>query len=52
MEGAKEGVIVAGGQEKGSQLTQLSCPQGLIVDHLGTIYVADHKNHRISLTIL
>ena len=26
---------------------QLSCPQGVIVDHLGTVYVADSNNHRV-----
>jgi sugar lactone lactonase YvrE len=47
VKGAKEGVVVAGGQGKGESLTQLSHPEGLIVDHLGHVYVADFGNHRI-----
>ncbi len=47
MEGATEGIVVAGDHGEGNALTQLSGPQGLIVDHLGTIYVAYCKNHRI-----
>ena len=41
MKGAKEGIVVAGGQGQGNSLTQLSYPQGVIVDHLGNVYVAD-----------
>ncbi|CAF5060828.1 unnamed protein product, partial [Rotaria sp. Silwood1] len=44
-EGAKQGIVVAGGQ--GNSLTQLFYPQGVVVDQLGTVYVADNKNHRI-----
>ncbi|CAF1127538.1 unnamed protein product [Rotaria sordida] len=47
MEGAKQGIVVAGGQGKGNELTQLSYPQGVIVDQLGTVYVADSDNDRI-----
>ncbi|CAF4247532.1 unnamed protein product, partial [Adineta steineri] len=45
--GAKEGIIVAGGNGQGNSLKQLSCPNGVIVDHLGQIYVADTGNHRV-----
>ncbi|CAF4249782.1 unnamed protein product, partial [Rotaria sordida] len=41
MEGAKEGIVVAGGQGVGDGLTQLSHPQGVVVDQLGTVYVVD-----------
>ena len=41
MEGAKEGIVVAGGQGEGNSLRQLSSPGGVVVDHLGTVYVAD-----------
>ena len=41
MKGAKEGIVVAGGQGQGNSLTQLSHPQGVIVDDLGNVYVAD-----------
>ena len=45
--GAKEGIVVAGGQGKGSALTQLSYPRGLFVDTSGTIYVVDARNERV-----
>ena len=44
---AEEGIVVAGGQGEGDALTQLSRPQGLFVDTLGAIYVADESNHRV-----
>ncbi|CAM2726077.1 unnamed protein product [Rotaria socialis] len=47
VEGAKVGILVAGGQGAGSALTQLYYPQGLFVDKLGTLYVADSVNHRV-----
>jgi hypothetical protein len=33
MKGAKEGTVVVGGQVEGNSLSQLSCPNGVIVDH-------------------
>ncbi|CAF4404759.1 unnamed protein product, partial [Rotaria magnacalcarata] len=45
--GKKEGIIVAGGQGQGNGLTQLSYPRGVVVDQLGTVYVADFGNTRI-----
>ena len=47
MKDAKEGIVVAGGQGQGNGLTQLSNPAGIIVDQLGTVYVADFLNHRV-----
>ncbi|CAF1260802.1 unnamed protein product [Adineta steineri] len=44
---AKEGTVVAGGNGKGANLTQLSEPAGVIVDDLGQIYVADWGNNRV-----
>ena len=41
---AKEGIIVAGGNGRGDRLTQLSSPQGVIVDQ---IFVADCWNGRV-----
>ncbi|CAF1555739.1 unnamed protein product, partial [Rotaria sp. Silwood1] len=38
---------VAGGQGQGNDLTQLSSPQGVVVDQLGTVYVADRENDQI-----
>ncbi|CAF2146365.1 unnamed protein product, partial [Rotaria magnacalcarata] len=40
-------IVIAGGQGYGDALTQLSYPQGLFVDTLGTLYVADSWNHRV-----
>jgi hypothetical protein len=37
MKDAKEGIVVSGGQGKGNNLTQLSHPIGVIVDHLGNV---------------
>ncbi|CAF3662433.1 unnamed protein product [Rotaria sp. Silwood1] len=36
-----------GGQGEENGLTQLSYPQGVVVDQLGTVYVADGGNNRI-----
>jgi DNA-binding beta-propeller fold protein YncE len=47
MEGAKEGIVVAGGQDEGNSLRQLSSPAGVVVDQLDTVYVADLENDRI-----
>ncbi|CAF4573317.1 unnamed protein product [Didymodactylos carnosus] len=47
VEGAKQGIVVAGDQGEGNGLTQLSYPEGVVVDQLGTVYVADQGNHRI-----
>ncbi|CAF3942688.1 unnamed protein product, partial [Rotaria sp. Silwood1] len=38
---------VAGGQEKGNSLTQLTGPNQVVVDQLCTVYVADCSNDRI-----
>ncbi|CAF1099340.1 unnamed protein product, partial [Rotaria magnacalcarata] len=45
--GAKEGIVVTGGQGYGNALAQLNHPNGLFVDTLGTLYVADTWNHRV-----
>ncbi|CAF5179566.1 unnamed protein product, partial [Rotaria sp. Silwood1] len=47
VEGAKQGIGVAGGQGQGNGLTQLSCPYGVVVYQVGTVYVAEGWNHRI-----
>ncbi|CAF3757204.1 unnamed protein product [Rotaria sp. Silwood1] len=43
----QDDITVAGGNGKGSELTQLDNPHGLYVDDDQTIYVADYLNHRI-----
>ncbi|CAF2134180.1 unnamed protein product [Rotaria magnacalcarata] len=45
--GANKGIVVAGGQREGDALTQLNLPNGIFVDTLGTVYVADQGNHRV-----
>ncbi|CAF1537330.1 unnamed protein product, partial [Rotaria sp. Silwood1] len=45
--GATEGIVVAGGRGPGSAPMQLSYPQGLFVDTLGAVYVADSCNDRV-----
>jgi DNA-binding beta-propeller fold protein YncE len=47
MQGANEGIVVAGGQGQGNSLKQLFNPRGVVVDQLGTVYVADQSNHRV-----
>jgi DNA-binding beta-propeller fold protein YncE len=47
VKGAKEGIIVAGEQSEGNSLIQLDDPYGVVVDHLGQVYVADSNNHQI-----
>ncbi|CAF5095612.1 unnamed protein product, partial [Rotaria sp. Silwood1] len=47
VEGAKQGIVVAGDKGNGNDLTQLSYPEGVIVDQLGTVYVANAGNDRI-----
>jgi len=44
---AKVGIVVAGGNDAGDQLNQLYCPQGILIDQLGGIYIADWGNHRV-----
>ncbi|CAF3944834.1 unnamed protein product, partial [Rotaria sp. Silwood1] len=43
----QNGITVAGGNQQGNRINQLSNPWGLYVDNDQTIYVADTKNHRI-----
>ena len=39
--------VIAGSGKPGKNLTQLNNPTGVIVDNMGTVYVADSKNHRV-----
>ena len=41
------GRTVAGGHGQGHRLNQLNSPFGLDIDHSGTLFMADMKNHRI-----
>ena len=45
--GDKNGMIVAGGNERGNQLNQLNCPTYLFVDEEQAVYVSDQNNHRV-----
>ena len=38
---------VAGGNGRGKQLNQLSCPRGISIDHKRGILIADFANHRV-----
>ncbi|CAF1323517.1 unnamed protein product [Didymodactylos carnosus] len=51
VEGAKQGIVVAGDQGEGNGLTQLSNPWGVVVDQLGTVYVADHDSYAANFMI-
>ncbi|CAF4104651.1 unnamed protein product [Adineta steineri] len=42
-----EGVIVAGGNGKGSQVNQLDYPSFIFVDDDLSVYVSDQNNHRV-----
>ncbi len=41
------GVTIAGGNDRGDQLNQLSCPYGIFINDEKTLYIADYLNHRI-----
>ena len=45
--GDKNGIVVAGGNERGNQLNQLSYPTYLFVDEEQAVYVSDNDNHRV-----
>ena len=47
VKGAKEGIVVAGGNGHSDSLKELSYPAGVLVDQLGHIYVAEWGNHRV-----
>ena len=44
---ASNGIIVAGGNGSGAALNQFNGPDGVFVDNLGNIYVADFTNGRV-----
>jgi len=46
-EGAREGLVVAGGNQAGGNLKQLSYPRGVLVDRMGAVYVADSGNGQV-----
>jgi len=47
IKGAKEGIVVAGGQGHGNSLTQLNLLEEVFVDVFEAMYIADRGNHRI-----
>ncbi|CAF1213729.1 unnamed protein product [Adineta steineri] len=42
-----EGIVVAGGNGKGTQLNQLNCPTFIFVDKDQSVYVSDSSNDRV-----
>ncbi|CAF0912169.1 unnamed protein product [Adineta steineri] len=42
-----EGIVVAGGNGKGNQLSQLNFPTSIFVDQDQSVYVTDMSNHRV-----
>jgi DNA-binding beta-propeller fold protein YncE len=47
VEGAKQGIVVALGQGQGYNVTQWLWTKGVVVDELGTVYVAADQNDSI-----
>ena len=45
--GDRNGIVVAGGNGRGSQLNQLNYPTYLFVDEEQAMYVSDRYNHRV-----
>ena len=45
--GDKNSIVVAGVNERGSQLNQLNCPTYLFIDEEQAVYVSDENNHRV-----
>ena len=46
---AEKGVVVAGGNGRGSKANQLSYPMGIVLDKNKNLYVADTYNHRVQM---
>lgn len=46
--GATEGVVVAGGNGKGTSLNQFFTPQSVVVDNAGNVYVSDDLMARVT----
>ncbi|CAF3410390.1 unnamed protein product [Rotaria socialis] len=45
--GDKKGIRVAGGNEKGDDMSQLNYPTCICIDRQQNLYVSDSKNHRV-----
>ena len=45
--GDKNGIVVAGGNERVNQLNELNHPTYLFVDEEQAVYVSDNNNHRV-----
>ncbi|CAF3974609.1 unnamed protein product [Adineta steineri] len=44
---SQRGIIIAGSNQQGDQLNQLSAPEGIFIDNHNNICIADCDNHRI-----
>lgn len=47
VQGAKAGIVVAGGNGCGQRLDQLDCPSGIAMSADGSLFIADCGNHRV-----
>ncbi|CAF1108777.1 unnamed protein product [Adineta steineri] len=47
IKGAKEGIVIAGGNGQGNGTHQLAFPRGIALHSNGDIFIADTSNHRI-----
>ena len=45
---AKEGTVVAGGNGAGDDISQLHHPISVTVDRMGTVYVVEYDNNRVT----
>ena len=45
--GAKEGIVIVGGNGKGAEADQLSASHVVFFDRYGHLYVTDWGNHRV-----
>jgi len=45
--GESQGIVVAGGNERGNRLEQLNWPSHIFVDRKHSVFVSDSENHRV-----
>ncbi|CAF2476292.1 unnamed protein product [Rotaria sp. Silwood2] len=45
---SSQGVVAAGGKGEGNSMYNLNVPIAVAVDQMGTVYVLEHNNHRVT----